>query len=238
MPSTSSEHGSKTFRLDSRWPFVYLKFDHIGPGRRQADDEPSTRIWLRLVNNCRLPIVVRGGQGINGGAPGEIVINNVVRLNPPVLTITPSPSPILDHPPLPTALGEPGHAAHMNKSSPNPPVTQPKTSGDDEAYMPVGYPPPDVVSTETIMPSREVLFSVPVNFVSKKWHFEITFNFASEQVDERIPEELFFVDPNVRGQVGMSVSYGLDDVPTQYQNEVEKLNEKFQTKDSKMASSR
>src|SRR5690348_18420652 len=77
-PTASLEQAGKTFRLDPRWPFVYLKFDHIGAGKRLNNNEPSTRIWLHLVNNCRLPIVVRGGQPIDGGLQGEVSIDNVV----------------------------------------------------------------------------------------------------------------------------------------------------------------
>jgi hypothetical protein len=96
--------------------------------------------------------------------------------------------------------------------------------------MPLGYPSGDVANTETIMPGADVLFSVPVNFVTKKWHFEINISFDSERTDERIPEQKSFADPNVRGHVEMTLSYGFYDLPGEYRDEVEKLSQKPQKK--------
>lgn len=222
-----SEQGGKTFRLDPRWPFVYLKFDHIGVGQKMNDNEPSTRIWLHLVNNCRLPIIVSGGQPIDGGMPGEISIDNVVRLNPPIFFISAFPRTEPDKPPLATTLTEPGQRDSSKNSTATPP-TQSKSPGVDEASMPVGYPSSDVVSTLTIMPGRDVLFSVPVNFVTKEWHFEIDITFDSERADESSPEKLSFTEPSVRGHVDMTLSYGFYDLPTKYQSQVEKLNQEAQ----------
>jgi len=57
-------------------PIAYLKFDHIGPGIPRGADEPAQRIWLRLVNNCRLPIVV-GTISVPDGSPkGEEQLMN------------------------------------------------------------------------------------------------------------------------------------------------------------------
>jgi hypothetical protein len=229
-PAAPSEQVSKTFRLDPRWPFVYLKFDHIGAGKRRSDNEPSTRIWLHLVNNSRLPIVVRGGQPIDGGLQGEVSIDNVVRLNPPIYGLLSASTPTEpDLRPVATTLTEPGQRPNPNDSSSTSP-TQSKSSRDDEASMPVGYPSFDVVSTDTIMPGTDVLFSVPANFVTKKWHFEINVSFGSEGTDERIPEQSSFVDSNVRGHVEMTLSYGFYDLPKEYQDEVEKFNQEPQKK--------
>jgi hypothetical protein len=218
-----ADQTSQTFRLDPQWPFVYLKFDHIGQGTRINAQEPSTRIWLHLVNNCRLPIVVEGGGQVEGGLKGEIYVDNVVRLNPPInglffgsFQVAPDPSPIT------TRLAEPGQQpSHKNPTNAKP---QSKPISEDEARMPVGYPSTDVVSTETIMPGATVLFSVPVNFVTKKWHFEITFQLGSDISDRQIPEGQAFLNPDVRGQVHMTLSYGFRELPEEHRAEVEKLN--------------
>jgi hypothetical protein len=232
-PPTSSDQAAKTFRLDPRWPFVYLKFDHIGTGERVNDQQPTTRIWLHLINNCRLPLVVRGGQPVDGGLPGEVFIDNVVRLNPPINGIASFSTEIEpDHPPIAT-LTEPGQPPNQKRPANDRPANskaRAKPVEDDEAFMPLGYPSFDVVSTETILPGGEVLFSVPVNFVTRKWHFEISFDLGSEQPDERIPEELAFVDPYVRGHVEMVLSYGFYDLPKEHRDEVEKLNRDLQKK--------
>ena len=227
LQAQKAEHGApanqtaQTFRLDPNWPLVYLKFDHIGQGTPMNDQEPSTRIWLHLINNCRLPIVVNGGGQVEGGLKGEIYVNNAVRLNPPSnLVVFSQVEP--DSPPLSTTLTEPGQRpSHKNSANVKP---QSKPTGDDGARMPAGYPSLDVVSTETIMPGAGVLFSVPVNFVTKKWHFEITFHLGSDSSDRQIPEEQAFVNPDVRGQAEMTLSLGFWDLPEEHQAEVEKLN--------------
>jgi hypothetical protein len=221
LQAQKAEHGAptnqtaQTFRLDPQWPFVYLKFDHIGQGTRVNDQEPSTRIWLHLINNCRLPIVVNGGGQVEGGLKGEIYVDNVVRLNPPIYGLA-----VL--PPITTKLTEPEQPpSHKNPTNVKP---QSKPTGDDEARMPVGYPSSDVVSTETIMSGGAALFSVPVNFVTQKWHFEITFHLGPEASDGRIPEGPAFVNPAVRGQVKMTLSYNFWDLPEEHRAEVEELN--------------
>jgi len=179
------------------------------------DQEPSTRIWLHLINNCRLPIVVDGGSRMEGGLKGEIYVSNVVRLNPPSNGVSVLDSPVEpDSPVIATTLTDPGQPPNRK----NPINVKPQLTpiGADEPPMPAGYPSSDVVSTETIMPGTSVLFSVPANFVTKKWHFEITFHLGSEASDGGIPE--------VRGQVEMILSYNFWDLPEEHQAEVEKLN--------------
>jgi len=46
------------FEIDASKPYVYIQFDHPGK-RKSADASGSTSgLWLRLVNNCRIPITV------------------------------------------------------------------------------------------------------------------------------------------------------------------------------------
>ena len=68
------------FVIDENRQYVYLVFDHMGKGPRFADDEPATRIWFKLVNNCRVPIRVRTFGTPKGSLDGEIgVLHYVVR---------------------------------------------------------------------------------------------------------------------------------------------------------------
>lgn len=220
---TPADQTAPTFRLDPHRPLVYLKFDHVGQGTRMNDQEPSTRIWLHLINNCRLPIVVDGGGQVEGGLKGEIYVNNVVRLNPPISIVTVLSSETEpDSPQISTTLTEPGQPPSQKNPTNVKPLSKP--TGDDEARMPVGYPSSDTVSRETIMPGGAVLFSVPVNFVTKKWHVETIFHLGPEASDGVIPEGPAFTNPAVRGQVGMTLSYGFWDLPEEHQAEVEKLN--------------
>jgi len=63
----SQENNSTNFVIDSSKPYEYLKFDHIGPRKPHRCGEGSSGLWLRIVNNCRIPIVFR----TSGGLPGE-----------------------------------------------------------------------------------------------------------------------------------------------------------------------
>jgi hypothetical protein len=66
-----SQISPKNFKVDDRKPYVYIDFDHLGE-RKSADDWGSTHgLWLRLRNNCRLPIKVSAldwGTGDPGAA--------------------------------------------------------------------------------------------------------------------------------------------------------------------------
>jgi hypothetical protein len=62
--ASSNSQAQKTdywsgFVIDTNRPYAYLKFDHIGKGIQREESEPTSRIWLRLTNNCRLPIAIR-----------------------------------------------------------------------------------------------------------------------------------------------------------------------------------
>lgn len=68
------------FVIDENRQYVYLVFDHMGKGPRFADDEPATRIWFKLVNNCRVPIRVRTFGTPKGSVDGEVgVLHDVVK---------------------------------------------------------------------------------------------------------------------------------------------------------------
>lgn len=49
---------SSDFLLDQSKPYVYLEVDHVGARKPLRDGEPNTGIWLRMKNNCKLPIVI------------------------------------------------------------------------------------------------------------------------------------------------------------------------------------
>ena len=55
--------------LDASRPYVYLAFDHVGPRKPLVPSEAPEGLWLRLVNNCRVPITVKvyGGNSDNSG---------------------------------------------------------------------------------------------------------------------------------------------------------------------------
>lgn len=68
----------RNFVIDSSKPYVYVKFDHIGNRKPAAEGEEESKVlWLRLVNNCNLPITVRTFD-LGTGVPGVGVNYSVV----------------------------------------------------------------------------------------------------------------------------------------------------------------
>src|SRR5580658_7716336 len=66
------------FVIDGTKPYVYLKFDHTGPRKPVFEGEVREGLWLRLVNNSRIPI--RVGTFDPGTDEGMGVIHEVVAL--------------------------------------------------------------------------------------------------------------------------------------------------------------
>ena len=66
-----------TFAIEKQKPFVYVKFDHFGSMKVTPQRETSN-LWLRLVNNCRLSIVVLAND-LGKGVPGVALNYEVVR---------------------------------------------------------------------------------------------------------------------------------------------------------------
>lgn len=153
-----------SFLVDPSKPYVYLEVDHIGPRAPRNEDEPKSGIWLRLHNNCKVPIIVRT-FGVPPGSPeGEVgVLDNVVS-NPKVVmgdgVVTYGGPPMTDPRP-PLLFGDQGEAKRE--------APQAAT-----ATMPHGYMFP-ASSFVTIAPGRNVYFSLPMNQVSNEWHVEIPF---------------------------------------------------------------
>jgi hypothetical protein len=54
--SAPFQASTNEFVLDPTRPFLYLEFDHAGPSTHPAADEDSKRIWLSMVNNCKIPV--------------------------------------------------------------------------------------------------------------------------------------------------------------------------------------
>lgn len=68
---------TQDFVINQSAPWAYIKFDHLGE-RKPANDWESTKgLWLRLVNNCRLPIKI-SVLSPGTGDPGVVVNFDVV----------------------------------------------------------------------------------------------------------------------------------------------------------------
>lgn len=143
---------SNDFVIDGNKPFVYVRFDHVGPGAPRSEGEPPTRIWLSLVNNCRVPIVVRTNGVPDESPKEELGLEYDVVANRPVKSMALIPE--------------------KNESN----AAQLKASETEALEIPRGYIE-EVASTQNIGPSESGLFSIPLNHLSKRWHIEIPFEF-------------------------------------------------------------
>jgi hypothetical protein len=182
---------AEQFIFNKERAFVYLQFDHIGKGPRRDQNEPAYRIWFRLVNNCRVPLVIRTSGVPNGSPVGEVGFFHEVVANPPLYGVVSRGSAL-----------EPGSNPTPTE---NPQLTAP---------MPEGYDA-DVSSTATLRASESLLFSVPVNHLSSKWHIEVPFRF---DVPHKRP---LHYEANIGGEPRMAISYGLSDLPADARKQIE-----------------
>ncbi len=187
----------KEFLIDVNRSFVYLKFDHIGPGAPRSDDEPTSRIWVRLTNNCRIPILVRANGVPDESPKDEVGVQYDVVPNPEIR------GAVMFFP----------QSSVIGKSESEKATDQQESQAKVEE-VPRGYLF-HVASLVSIEPGRNILFSLPLNHLSKKWHIEIPFEFE-------LPKGNGPHDANSGGDPVMVVHYSLWDLPPKFQTEVEK----------------
>jgi hypothetical protein len=72
---------STGFVIDETRPYVYIRFDHAARRKPLSRDEVPEGLWLRLVNNCSIPLSVStfdpgtGDQGV--GVFDEVIASSV-----------------------------------------------------------------------------------------------------------------------------------------------------------------
>ena len=64
-PAKKAPPRPTAFVLDRSKPFVYVEFLRVGKRERLREGEVPEGVWLRIVNNCRVPIqfMAYGGNG-------------------------------------------------------------------------------------------------------------------------------------------------------------------------------
>jgi hypothetical protein len=72
---------SDAFLLDPSKPYVFLDFDHVGQRKPLSDSESRRGLWLRLVNNCRVPIKIDTFDPGTGN-PGVGIFYDVLPVRP------------------------------------------------------------------------------------------------------------------------------------------------------------
>lgn len=146
-PVVQTQKKASAFVIDKSEPYVYLKFDHTGQRRPLSRREPDKGLWIRLVNNCRIPIIVATFDP-GTSDPGSGVYDEVVPVD-------------LNAPPL-------GHGLRAGESASTPAEEKNET-------IPEGYSAGDVLSTTTIAPGTSLLISLPANHVGASWKLQIRF---------------------------------------------------------------
>jgi hypothetical protein len=183
------------FVIDENKPFVYVRFDHTGPGIPRDEAEPATRIWFRLVNNCRVPIVVTA-NGVPDESPKEEVgLRYQIVANPPVY----------------------GRVSAIYRDASGKISEGHKADDSPDTYEQTAATPRndlvDVASFISIGPGEQILFSMPVNHLGKHWHVEIPFEFE-------LPRGKGSREDTTGGTPLMRVDYGLYDLPPQAQTQI------------------
>jgi hypothetical protein len=135
------------FVLDPSKPYVYLKFDHIGPVKPNSEREVESYLWLKVVNNCRIPILFRA-SGPPPGYPGVSLEDEVVEEEHGIQIISD-----LD----------------IEKFQIDQELRKERLK-----HKPQGYSF-EVSGVARVQPGQELLFSVPLNHVDDDWYFRIHF---------------------------------------------------------------
>jgi hypothetical protein len=134
------------FVIDQSKPYVYLKLDHIGLRKPIQNGESNTGLWLRVVNNCRIPIVFESFS-MPPGVHGVGLIDEVVE-NEPVLQIYSTP--------------EEGKDIQRHEK-----LRKLK-------HKPEGYSS-ETAGVVRVQPGTDILFSVPLNHVDDDWYMRVKF---------------------------------------------------------------
>jgi hypothetical protein len=193
------------FVIDTNREFVYLKFDHMGRGLRRREAEPEVRLWLRFVNNCNVPVNLHT-FGVPEGSPRyEVgVMDEVVEDRPDLQVISDDDEP----PPINWSALE----SNSRSEQPAPAVKQ--QANNQSERIPDGYWF-EVGSFMTVRPGEEVLFSIPIDQLTRKWHVQIPFEF--EVPKAKVPR-----DPKVGGEPEMYLSYSLYDLPDEVREKIKR----------------
>jgi hypothetical protein len=152
VPCRAQSPTGQSLYLDAGKPYIYIAFDHFGLRHTGATDKDEPALWLRMVNNCRFPVLVPVVDLESNHSSLE-VLHDVVKVNRGLKIY-----PDISRPPGPG----------------NDPDKEAKA--DDEAFA--RAIPPDGYWSATsdmrqIPPGGSLLFSVPRNHVGEFWDLAV-----------------------------------------------------------------
>jgi hypothetical protein len=144
----TQEKEATAFVLDQSKPFVYLQFDHIGPRKPLQSAEGAPGLWLRVVNNCRIPIVFRGHSAAEDD-PGFSLDDEVIPVEPMLQIFS--------------TLEE---GAEIKRKQ--------RERELELKHKPTGYES-EVSGAIRVDPGKGILFSVPLAHVGEYWFMRVKF---------------------------------------------------------------
>jgi hypothetical protein len=176
------------FLIDQSKPYVYLEIDHIGPRKPLIAGEPTVGLWMRLRNNCNLPIVIVAfGKKLSTSSSGSLNLVDEVMPTPPAPTGDTVGTAILYQP----------DQEGLTDIFVNPNGNEAAVRGAEDAARemhklkenkrPHGYNSgvqPGVERIKVVPPGGIVTFGVPISHVAESWHFEIPFRLAIKHQDK------------------------------------------------------
>jgi hypothetical protein len=71
------QESNHRFVLNDTKPYAFLQFDHTGPRKPIQAGETTQGLWLKIVNNCEVPISVKT-YGSTPGDPEVSVLDEVI----------------------------------------------------------------------------------------------------------------------------------------------------------------
>jgi hypothetical protein len=104
-PILAGQDTTQGFVLDATKSYVYLKFDHVADRKPISSNEYPKGLWLRLVNNCRIPIIMATFDPGTGDS-GVGLYDEVVPIRAPKIELH---------------LGPPEQSHHARVHKPTPP---------------------------------------------------------------------------------------------------------------------
>jgi hypothetical protein len=142
-----------SFVIDKSQPFAYIVFDHIAKQKPQyAGDDPK-RLFLRVVNNCKIPI--------------RFTVNNA----------NPGPGYIVDHDVIP----EPEPSEELSAVSLRDFMDEQSLRKSALKQMPQGYSI-HLGENQSVLPGQSLLINMPRNHVSQYWIVRVGFEFVLESI--------------------------------------------------------
>jgi hypothetical protein len=152
---------ASSFVLDHSRQYVYLKFDHIGPRKPVQSGESGIGLWLKVVNNCRIPILFKS-YGVPPGEPGVGLADETVEVEEARIQI------------YGLFAKEAAAAKEENRLRLQAAKAERQLRLQKLKHKPEGYLL-KVSGAVRVQPGEEILFSVPRNHVSNEWDLRLKF---------------------------------------------------------------